>query len=964
MKRKILIGAFMFMALIGGQSVQADLNWCGSSFFFVGSPVATATWYTGSNSYNQPGGKLDGTNLGAISTLFIGGQVQTFDQTFGTLVALKYKLDQVAAEYEMNVAWSKNEGNNQVWQSAETTDILVGKNLAPGPHSAQFWYHAKNGTANAYDNNGNKNYKVTFTVPGLVMPTTPLAFATNIEVGKVDIAKTINIEGYGLVASTPVTLALSGTNAKDFTLSATSVVLSADKGSFTVNFTPLSEGVKSATVTATYGDYTRSFTVTGIAIQSIQPTIAIAPITYTFPKQAVGTAKQTTLVVTGFNLTSNIVVSGEVAPFSVTPNLTINGGTIEVTYTPLSAGSHTMTLTLTSGVTTKEITINATAGVPITTRFKVPEGWGSSSIYLYTKAANIDVPYNGKAWPGVAIETVNGWCSYTLPVEVETINVIFNNNNPTTNKKKTADIMNITASANYMPTGKTTPGSELMYEVATTDYPGTTPNVNWDVKHNGGDVKIDAGGSLTIASETASDAIINNLTLPAAPAITINNGGKLVVTGDITLSTDGDMSSEIVNEGSMSLVGKMRVRVSIAKVGTWQFVSLPFEIAKVYKADGITEAILDTDYYINAYDGSLRATGKKGWIHATDLGGIRNFIVATESQTELVFESATGAPDINQISKASSVTLEQNPIVAGGGNDDGGWNLVTHPSIRSAQPTLSDHKLYLYKADRGYEIVDNSDPATITKPFQSYFVKYTKTESPFDLTLAYTTPIAKSGLAATDNNVELFGLQLSQGDTHYNTTKFRVRPEATTAFEVQYDASMILPFDTQLPQIYSISSDNKDLGINSLPESTESTTIGVRLEAGTYTISTVGTPMTLTLLELYDKQTATTCNLLTIASYTFDHPTSGDIRDRFVLRTSRISTGVSTMTDNGSRLWAANYSLKVESTTLGSQIQIIDLSGVVIYQGFISSSYSQYSLPSKGVYLVKIADNITKVVCN
>jgi hypothetical protein len=120
----------------------------------------TTIWYTGSNSYLQPGGKFQGANLGNVTDNFIlGGQLEVYKpQT--TIAKMAYKIDS-GSQVDIEMPYKAASGNNSKHEGEGTVSIA---GLSPGTHTIEVWFrHTASGTS-VYDNNGGPNYKATFTI--------------------------------------------------------------------------------------------------------------------------------------------------------------------------------------------------------------------------------------------------------------------------------------------------------------------------------------------------------------------------------------------------------------------------------------------------------------------------------------------------------------------------------------------------------------------------------------------------------------------------------------------------------------------------------------------------------------------------------------------------------------------------------------------------------------------------------
>ena len=99
-----------------------------------------------------------------------------------------------------------------------------------------------------------------------------------------------------------------------------------------------------------------------------QPAISVDTEELEFQEVAVGSKAEKQISVTGANLTDKITVTVTGEEFTAeVQEMETTGGTLKVSYSPTVLGSHTGTLTLTSGETTATITLsgNAILGVPV-----------------------------------------------------------------------------------------------------------------------------------------------------------------------------------------------------------------------------------------------------------------------------------------------------------------------------------------------------------------------------------------------------------------------------------------------------------------------------------------------------------------------------------------------------------------------------------------------------------------------
>lgn len=141
-------------------------------------------------------------------------------------------------------------------------------------------------------------------------------------------------------------------------------------------------------------------------------------------------------------------------------------------------------------------------------------------------------------------------------------------------------------------------------------------------------------------------------------------------------------------------------------------------------------------------------------------------------------------------------------------------------------------------------------------------------------------------------------------NNHSDEVVIRFNDEATVNADMNFDAEKMFGLEIA-PQLNTVTKDNDQLSINSLPRSSESVTVPLNFELkadGSATFDFIGTdsfnPNATIFLE--DKLTNTTVNLRQNNTYTFTHLQSNDA-GRFLLHFNGL-TGVGGMRDAGCRM--------------------------------------------------------------
>lgn len=148
---------FAFLTLGVGQ-MRGGASWIGNSFI-----VANGIWYNGSGSGQSAA--FNNKALGTISSLTLGGEVQTYGQTdgAGNPARMHYQISGESASY-ITLNWLKWKNNNNYFQSLSNTIDISG--LSAGDHTISVWFEQPDG--NQWDSNNSNNYVANFTINPVV----------------------------------------------------------------------------------------------------------------------------------------------------------------------------------------------------------------------------------------------------------------------------------------------------------------------------------------------------------------------------------------------------------------------------------------------------------------------------------------------------------------------------------------------------------------------------------------------------------------------------------------------------------------------------------------------------------------------------------------------------------------------------------------------------------------------------
>jgi hypothetical protein len=229
-----------------------------------------------------------------------------------------------------------------------------------------------------------------------------------------------------------------------------------------------------------------------------------------------------------------------------------------------------------------------------------------------------------------------------------------------------------------------------------------------------------------------------------------------------------------------------------------------------------------------------------------------------------------------------------------------GWNLLGNPYpsaidwsvVGNHTDTFEDVFAYVWDRDKdggaGYIYIDGRVPNAFIPANQGFFVK-TKVAVPFTFTndmRVHGGNFMKSS-PADDRIVLRFA-----GDHYFDQTTLRLRKGSQFSRD-PLDALKMFSFDTDVPQIYTLTTDQRGVAINSIPTVDESLVIPIGL------VVPANGEMTITLKELsgdfenlfvllLDQKTGVTHKFVNDQDgYTFDAST--DDTDRFLLKFETVS---------------------------------------------------------------------------
>jgi hypothetical protein len=367
----------------------------------------------------------------------------------------------------------------------------------------------------------------------------------------------------------------------------------------------------------------------------------------------------------------------------------------------------------------------------------------------------------------------------------------------------------------------------------------------WDLDEIPGphcDVVIPDNGIVNINSDTP--AVSKGLSIGTGAVLTIEAGNTLTV--NESLANNAGVSGLVIKDGGSLMHNTPNVPATIERLfdtaEAWRLVSSPVSgqsINNGWTPSGTYAGGHGYDFY--AYD---EATAT--WL---------NQKVGPNSITQ--FLSATGYLVSFQTpgqTKAFAGNLHAGDMTIGVSNSVGdnyaGCNLIGNPYASGIDWNIANRSLFIddfaYLYDRvsseegvteGYKTVDGSKTDAWIAPNQGFFVIK---ETPGTASFSFTNAIRGHGGVITKGTPadEVLELQLGN-DSYYDQATLRIRDNASFARD-RSDAMKFYSLNDNMPQLYSYTSDQVKVAINSIPaiDQEKVITLGVRIPAdGSYTLS-------------------------------------------------------------------------------------------------------------------------------
>ena len=197
------------------------------------------------------------------------------------------------------------------------------------------------------------------------------------------------------------------------------------------------------------------------------------------------------------------------------------------------------------------------------------------------------------------------------------------------------------------------------------------------------------------------------------------------------------------------------------------------------------------------------------------------------------------------------------------------------------------------------------------------------------------------------------------GEQYYDETTIRKREESTFSKD-RVDAYNMNSYNVNAPNIYSISSDNINLSINSIPQIGAENNIRLGYTApknGLFTISVVEASNYMMDHNIYlEDLLLNTLHKISESDYSFTTD-GGEINDRFVLHFGVLGVDEPTTATQLIQLWAANSTINIfNEHNLSGDVKVLNTFGQVVVNTKLTGDANQQIVVNSqpGIYIVNI----------
>ncbi len=484
---------------------------------------------------------------------------------------------------------------------------------------------------------------------------------------------------------------------------------------------------------------------------------------------------------------------------------------------------------------------------------------------------------------------------------------------------------------------------------------------------------------------------VDDFTVGSSAIFTANAGEQFTVNDPFTINGTANFKSPTNLTASASLITKSTVQGSgitnaerYMTANNWHYFASPVDVQN--SSQFVTTNLYSWDETIaDSWNANDFINDIMGW---TSFSG--NF---TPGTGYVAYETAAGTKIFSGNVNSGDQTINLNYTDNTATHNDAmfdGWNLIGNPYPSAIDWTsgnitktnidaaiyyydddgTANYNNYKYYVDGGgddasYPAISANEGSQYIPAFQSVFVKANNSGAS---SILFTNACREHNTAtnfykaATKNIVEQEFIRFkAEKDGITDETVIRFLPEASPEYDGRFDAYKLFSTSEQVPQIYTITTNNNWLAISSLSEYNEETIIPIGFRSGTAgTCKITATELNFdehTNIYLKDIYKDIIIDLKEIQTYEFE-TNNQNYYDRFQLVFKSDQTNINQLEINNvvsiySHSNIVNVIINSENTS--AKLEIYNILGQKIYQNNINSDNTKIQLNSPtGNYIVKL----------
>ncbi|MFK5890100.1 MAG: T9SS type A sorting domain-containing protein [Flavobacteriaceae bacterium] len=493
---------------------------------------------------------------------------------------------------------------------------------------------------------------------------------------------------------------------------------------------------------------------------------------------------------------------------------------------------------------------------------------------------------------------------------------------------------------------------------------------------------------------TATTAVANNLTIDLSASLTLNSGGNLTISSNITNNGTFTVNSDATTSGSLivttTATGNITYKRYMTGVDKWHLIAAPVggqDINTFVTTGSNNVGFQSPNYSLTPYDNTV-AKGVSGiWNHWTsdgsgagNISGAGSFVAGKGYE---VLRTANGTMAFTGTVPVLKVSISvTNPV------SNNAWNLIGNPfpssipannnantnnnflTVNTSVMDANFVALYLWNPTTSLydKIINNASSATYIAPGQGFFVKSVAAGGTVDFTTAMRTnqlAVAFQKMSSATPSITL----IADDGNKTKTTDIKYIAGKSLGLDPGYDAGL---FDASGGNFTLYTKLVEDNGVNFmlqvLPDSIYDTTIipiGLDADVGSeinFKADISNLPIGKKVF-LEDKLLNTVTELnATDKTYTFTLTTQEQGTGRFFLHTQDNQSTLATQEFNTLGISVIvqpkNNSIRILGNINGTtKLAIYDMLGRNIFSiEYKLSNDNELSIPpmTQGIYIVKV----------